>query len=269
VAHQHKADKGKDTDDVLILMTLADVHAHLELIPKQELAGSIQRAKDAGVGTIITQGTDVASNRTALHLSEQFSLVKAALGLYPLSALAMSDAEIEDELAFIMAHSAQIVAIGEIGLDYQETSDRDRQQRIFERQLDLAQELGKPVIVHSRKAEKAVIETLIRMHSRRVILHAFHGNMALVREAVSHGYYFSVPANVLRSSHMQLLVRAAGIGNILTETDTPYLGPHADGKSEPAHVALTVQKIAEILALAAEDVTLNLGRNFDRVFGTG
>jgi TatD DNase family protein len=250
-------------------MTLADVHAHLELIPEQELAGALQRARDAGVGTIITQGTDVASNRAALHLSEQFSLVKAALGLYPISAISMNDAEIEDEMAFIAVNNGRIAAIGEIGLDYQETSDRDRQQRIFERQLDLAQELGKPVIVHSRKAEKEVVDTLARMHCRRVVLHAFHGNMKLVQEAVSHGYFFSVPANVLRSSHMQLLVRVAGIGNILTETDTPYLGPHADGKSEPAHVALAVQKIAEILALAAEDVTLNLGRNFDRVFGNG
>jgi TatD DNase family protein len=250
-------------------MTLADVHAHLELIPEQELAGALQRARDAGVGTIITQGTDVASNRAALHLSEQFSLVKAALGLYPISAISMNDAEIEDEMAFIAVNNGRIAAIGEIGLDYQETSDRDRQQRIFERQLDLAQELGKPVIVHSRKAEKEVVDTLARMHCRRVVLHAFHGNMKLVQEAVSHGYFFSIPANVLRSSHMQSLVRVAGIGNILTETDTPYLGPHADGKSEPAHVALAVQKIAEILALAAEDVTLNLGRNFDRVFGTG
>jgi TatD DNase family protein len=250
-------------------MTLADVHAHLELIPEQELADAIQRAREAGLSTIITQGTDVASNRTALHLSAQFSLVKAALGLYPLSALAMSDAEIEDELAFIMAHSARIVAIGEIGLDYQETSDRDRQQHIFERQLDLAQELGRPVIVHSRKAEKAVVDTLVRMHCRRVVLHAFHGNMKLVQEAVSHGYYFSIPANVMRSSHMQSLVRVAGISNILTETDTPYLGPHPDGKSEPAHVALAVQKIAEILALTAEDVTLNLARNFGSVFGPG
>ena len=137
---------------------------------------------------------------------------------------------------------------------------------MFESQLELARKLDKPVIVHSRKAEKEVVETLISSGCKKVVLHAFHGSMELVKKAIDNGFYFSVPSNILRSEHFQKLVAVTEIKNLLTETDTPYLGPFEDKKSEPAYVEMTVKKIAEIKQISSGEVARQLYQNYRRLF---
>ncbi len=250
-------------------MLLADVHAHLDLIKQEELAAVIHRAVAAGVKVIISNSVDPRSIRKALELQERFGIVKAALGLYPTEAARLSKAAIEGELNFIRSCRDRIVALGEIGLDYQEAkSDRERlqQQQLFERQLELAKQLGKPVIVHSRQAEKGVVETLIRCGCKGVILHAFHGSLKLVQTAAEAGFYITIPTNIRRSSHFQAIVRELPLSRLLTETDAPYLAAEKDGKSEPSHIAATIARIAAIKGLAAEEVANILYSNYQRLF---
>lgn len=250
-------------------MLLADVHAHLDLVKPEELSAVIQRAVAAGVRVIISNSVDPKSIRKVLELQQQFKVVKAALGLYPTEAARLSAAAIEGELNFIRSCSSRIVALGEIGLDYQEAKgDRERlqQQRLFERQMELAKQLGKPVIVHSRQAEKGVVEALIRCGCKKVILHAFHGSLKLVQTAAEAGFYITIPTNIRRSSHFQAIVKQVPLSQLLTETDTPYLAAEKDGKSEPSHIAATVQRIAAIKGITAEEAANILYSNYQRLF---
>ena len=246
-------------------MILTDVHAHLEFF-NEKVDGVVKRAEEAGVKTIITAGIDPATNRQALELAKKYEIVKAAIGLYPIDALKMSEEEIDDELQFIKAHADQIAGIGEIGLDYQETEDRERQQKIFERQIQLAAELDLPIIAHSRKAESAVIATLKRLNASKVVLHAFHGSMALAKEGVDAGFFFSIPANIGRSEHLQRMVSELPLSHMFTETDAPFLAPEKDGQSEPAMVAETVRKIAEIKGTEPEETANMLFQNYQQIF---
>ncbi len=250
-------------------MLLADVHAHLDLIKQEELAAVIYRAVAAGVKVIISNSVDPKSIRKALELQQRFKVVKAALGLYPTEAARLSEAAIEGELNFIRSCRARIVALGEIGLDYQEAkSDRERlqQQQLFERQLELAKQLGKPVIVHSRQAEKGIVEMLIRCGCKAVILHAFHGSLKLAQAAAEAGFYITIPTNIRRSSHFQAIVKQLPLSRLLTETDAPYLAAEKDGKSEPSHIAATVQRIAAIKGITAEETANILYSNYQRLF---
>lgn len=250
-------------------MLLVDVHAHLDLFKEEELAAIIGRAVAAGVKAIINNGIDPESNRKSLQLQQQFPIVRAALGIYPTEAAKLAAAEVESELDFIRGSKNKIVAIGEIGLDYQEAKDekeRQLQQRLFEQQLQLAKAIDKPVIVHSRKAERDVVGTLIRCGCKRVVLHAFHGNMKLVKAAADAGFFITIPTNVGRSSHFKAIVKELPLSRLLTETDAPYLAAERDGRSEPAHIAATVRQISKIKAMDEVEVANMLFSNYQRLF---
>lgn len=250
-------------------MLLVDVHAHLDIFGEEERKEAIERAAAAGVKAIINNGIDAASNRKSLELQQRFKIVKAALGLYPTEAAKLSAAAIQEELCFIRSHKNKIAAIGEIGLDYQEAegdSERQQQQQLFERQLQLAKAIGKPVIVHSRKAEKEVVETLIRCGCKRVILHAFHGSASLVKAAAVAGFYITIPTNIGRSTHFQAIAKMLPLSRLLTETDAPFLAAEKNGKSEPAHVAATIKELARIKGMDAVEVANIIYSNYQRLF---
>ncbi len=252
-------------------MILADVHAHLDIFDAAERKAVVARAAAAGVKVIVTNGIDPLSNRKSLELQQKFKIVKAALGLYPTEAAKLTAAEIEKELQFIR-HSngnGKVAAIGEIGLDYQEATkeeDKRQQQQLFELQLQLAIELGKPVIVHSRKAEKEVVETLVRCGNRKVVLHAFHGSMKLARAAADAGFYITIPTNIRRSSQFQAIAKELPLSRLLTETDAPFLAAEKGQGSEPAHIAATVAKVAAIKGLDEEEVANIIYGNYQRLF---
>ncbi|MBI2142970.1 TatD family hydrolase [Candidatus Woesearchaeota archaeon] len=250
-------------------MLLVDVHAHLDLIEKEKLAAVIERAKAEGVKAIVSNSIGPKSIQKVLELQQRFGIVKAALGLYPTEAARMSAAAIEGELGFIRSCKGKIVAIGEVGLDYQEArseKEREQQQHLFERQLELAKELGKPVIVHSRQAEKRVVEMLISCGCNRVILHAFHGSLKLAQTAAEAGFYITIPTNIRRSSHFQAMVKQLPLSRLLTETDAPYLAAEKDGRSEPSHVAEAVRRIAAIKGVTAEEAANIIYGNYRRLF---
>ncbi len=250
-------------------MLLVDVHAHLDMLKGDEIKAVLNRAAAAGVKAIISNSVDSASMKKSLELQQQFKTVRAALGLYPAEAAKLPAAAIDSCLGFIRSHKDKIVAIGEIGLDWQEAKgddDKERQQQLFERQLELASSIDKPVIVHSRKAEKEVIETLVRCSSKQVVLHAFHGSSGLAKKAVDSGFYFSIPASIVRSSQFQGIVKAVPASRLLTETDAPFLAPVKGRSSEPSDVASTVKAIAEIKGLTAEEAANLIFGNYQRLF---
>ena len=150
---------------------LVDVHAHLHFKEfENDLDEVIGRARNAGVTTIINSGTSSPSNKLSLELSKKYDIVKPSFGLYPIEALSLN---VEKELEYIKKNKNNIIAIGEVGLDYQESEDRKMQKEIFIKIIELAEKIKKPLILHTRKAEADVLEILESAKIKNVILHCF------------------------------------------------------------------------------------------------
>ena len=181
---------------------LADTHAHLDFpqfdADREEV---IERALAAGVGIIVNVGTDLATSRASVALAEQHRAIYAAVGVHPHDAKTVSQREL-GELRELAAHP-QVVAIGEIGLDfYRDLSPRDVQRRVFCQQLALATEMGLPVIIHDREAHSEVRDILrdwvrslpkdLTLARHPGTLHCFSGDLEMARKALDWGFYISV-----------------------------------------------------------------------------
>jgi|TARA_B100001971_G_scaffold193196_1_gene198077 TatD DNase family protein len=254
---------------------LTDTHSHLELF-KDDLDEVLENAKKAGFKAVITAGINPETNRKALKLAKKYDIIQCSLGVYPRSALKretkdgefplkLEEFDVLKEIDFIKANKDNIVAIGEIGLDF--VNGRDEGQiEDFKEMLKLAEELKKPVIVHSRKAEEECIEILESFKLKKVIMHCFCGKKKLVKRIQENGWYFSIPAIVVRTQQFQELVKEVPLSQLFTESDAPYLSPYKDKRNEPAFITETIKKIAEIKRMDEQEVVNNIYMNFGRVF---
>ena len=246
---------------------LYDAHAHLDLIDVESLPKLIGNAKKNNVKYIITQSVSIDSFKNNLKIYEKYpEILKLSIGLYPEETLKEED--FVEMKKLIAKNKKEIFAMGEIGMDFSgEKPDKDLQKRIFVKQLNLAQELNLPVSIHTRKAEKEVIEILRNYPNLKKILHCFSGNFKLIKEAKEIGCYFSIPTNVVRSQHFQKMLEVLPKEIILTETDSPYLSPHANTTNEPSFIVETIKMISLIWKEPVEKVELKLENNFKQVYG--
>lgn len=248
-------------------MTFIDVHAHLDFYSDEEIEKYIENARKAGVKIIVNSGVDVKRNRKTLELAEKYPEVKISLGLYPIDALSMTEKEIDSEIDFIRKNKNKIVWIGEIGLDYKESQDKEKQKKIFQKLIDLAKEINKPILVHTRKAEAECIDFLEqnKMKNKQVIMHGCTGKLSLIKKIIENGWYLTIPTNVKNSEHFQKVVELAPITQLLCETDTPFLHPDKLKNNEPANVIAAYQKIAEIKRISLKEAETQVEDNYSRI----
>ena len=244
---------------------MIDTHAHLDACADPP-ADVVARARAAGVGRILTVGTSVDGSRAALALAEGHDEVFAILGIHPHEA---AHANGVDELRPLLGHE-RAVAVGETGLDfYRDYAPRDRQRELFERHLELARELRKPVVVHNRAADTEVLAELARFDGV-VVLHCFSYPGAL-RTALERGYYVSFAGNVTYKNAADLRVAATQVpaDRLLTETDSPYLSPQpVRGKpNEPANVVHTLSALADVRGDDVGELEAQIDANAARAFG--
>ena len=238
---------------------MIDTHAHLDGCesPPEEL---VARAREAGVERVITVGSGIDSCRVALAIAERETGVFAALGIHPHQA-GGEEGERLGELAELLIHDSA-VAVGETGLDfYRDWAPPERQRTLFAAQLELASELGKPVVIHNRDADSETVEMLAGFEGT-VILHCF-SSPALLDPAIERGYYVSFAGNVTYPSAEELREAAKRVPpeRILAETDSPYLAPvpRRGRPNEPANVVHTIAALAQA---RGEDV-VELGDRID------
>jgi TatD DNase family protein len=243
-----------------------DTHAHLEACadPPHEVVG---RARTAGVRRILAVGSTIETCRSALAVTESEDGVFAILGIHP------HEAEREggrlDELRSLLAHP-RAVAVGETGLDfYRDRAPRDRQLEVFEAELALATELGKPVVIHTRAADDATVEAL-EPFGGTVVLHCF-SSPTLLPVALERSYYVSFAGNVSFPNASQLRLAATQVPaeRILAETDSPYLAPQpVRGRpNEPAYVLHTLAVLAGARGEDAADLEAQIEANAVAAFG--
>ena len=252
-------------------MELFDAHAH---IASADFAGDLPevlaRAEAVGVRGIVAVGETLEEAEQTLALANRHALVKPAAGLYPtVLDLDAADAVVE----FIRRHAAQLVALGEVGLDHwvaKEEAEWKIQEEILGRFVALSNELRLPLNVHSRSAGRRCIAFLRERGARHVLLHAFDGKAGAAADGVEAGFFFSIPPSVVRSAQKQKLVRSLPLECVLLETDSPVLGPDPGVRNEPMNVMIACQAVAELKGIAPEDVaritTENARRLFPRAF---
>jgi len=246
-----------------------DSHAHLDMIerPTTEVVAD---AEQAGVHRVLTIGIDGSSCRVALQLAEDFPQVRVAIGRHPNAATGF-DAADRAELAALAAHH-DCAAIGETGLDYyREGAPKPDQARAFTAQLELARELDKPVVIHTRAAEDDTLD-LLATHADglRVILHCF-SMPGRLDECLARGYWISFAGNVTFPKAPELREAAARVPahRLLVETDSPFLAPQpVRGKpNEPRHVVATARVVAEARGVDFATVEADVERNAAALFG--
>jgi TatD DNase family protein len=267
---------------------LIDVHCHLDhYMYKKDLKDVLARAQKLGI-KVIAAGIDSYTNKLCLEIAEKYNNVFVSFGFYPADSLDREgyyeenpDAKItnvdeEIELIRKQKDNKKFVAIGEVGLDLFTGKDIEKQKQDFRKLIQLAIELDKPIVIHSRDAEAEALTVLEEYTSKikpqKVILHCFSGKKALIREAVKKGYCFSIPTNIVRSSSFKQLVKIAPIEQIFTETDGPYLSPFKNedksfNRNEPANIVESIKVIAEVKQISQKDAEKALEDNFKRVFG--
>lgn len=247
---------------------LVDTHAHLDLLA-EPLDIVLKRAAAAQVKLVISVADTVAAAQKAINFALKYKNVKATVGVHPHEAQTFNG-EVLKELCGL-AQQPEVVAIGEIGLDFfKRYASRWRQEEAFKAQLHLAKKLNLPVIIHCREAYEELAEILSHFLPHPFVIHCFTGSLAEAVVLLSLGGLLSFtgiitfkPAAALRE-----VVKQVPLEKMLLETDAPYLTPHPyRGKlNEPAFVRYTALKVAEIkqvdLATVAEQTTLNASRFF-------
>lgn len=265
-------------------MNLIDVHCHLSFDRfKEDLDSVVKRAKDSNVKFIVSSGVGPKTNREVLDLSKKYKgIVFCSFGIYPVDAVApliktpsddvARDIEIFDvdtELKWIEEHKTEMVAIGEVGLDYKmvvEEDARESQRDIFRKIITLAKKINKPLVIHSRNGEEDVLKILKEENFNKAVMHCFSGKKRLIKEGVTQGVYFSVPPVITRLEHFKTLVEIVPLTQILTETDAPYLSPVAQTRNEPANVTITIKEIAKIKGISESEVADQIYKNAKTLF---
>jgi len=246
-----------------------DSHTHLDSCapPNAELVAA---AREAGVTRILTVGMDEETNRSALRAAEEFPEVHAAIGRHPNAATGF-DAAAFDDLVELAKHP-RCAAIGETGLDdFRDYAPRADQERAFVAQMELAHEVAKPLVIHTRAAEDDTIR-MLKDHADGldVILHCF-SMPDRWEECAAQGWWFSFAGNVTYPKAQDLAHAAARVpaDRLLVETDAPYLSPQVVRKdrNRPDHVVHTARFVAECRGLSYEDLDALVTANAATLFG--
>jgi TatD DNase family protein len=237
------------------VLELFDAHTHIDMkYFNNDRERVIQRAKDAGLVGMVTCSIGSASFRRTLGIVEKhhgFVHHSAGCGV---SQLTMDEAE--KIVTLTRKYAKEIVAVGEVGLDYHWVKDaqsRKNQEPLFQMFIELAKELELPIVIHSRKAEAEATEILEKNFSGNVLMHCFDGPPAVAKKVVDNGWYITLPANFGKYRNRKDAAEKVPLDQILLETDGPYLSPTTD-RNEPANILYGVESLSKLLDLPDEEV---------------
>jgi len=242
-----------------------DAHSHIDLL--KNIPEIISNAKKENV-KIITAGIDISSNRKILDIKKENPEIEICLGIYPTETLKLSDKEIDSEIEFIKNNKEKIIGIGEVGLDLKENSTEtlEKQKENLSKFINLAKELNKPIIIHSRKAEEDCINLLENFNYNKIVMHCFSGKFKLIKKIIENKWMITIPTSVKNSQHFQKVIEITPIENLLCETDSPYLHPDKKFPNEPKNVIESYKKISEIKQIPIENVEKILEENYANFF---
>ena len=251
-------------------MPYIDTHCHLDHHFDLSAAEQVRRARDAGVTTMITVGTDMASSLQSLETARRFDGVHAAVGIHPNDAMEATPRVLE--VIEGLAADPACVAVGETGLDYyRDYTTPAQQDASFRAHIDIAKRTDRALVIHCRDAWADVLRVLDEEGPpERVVLHCFSGDVEVVGTCSERGFFTSFAGNVTFKNAGALREAAAAVPRhlLLTETDSPYLTPHPHrGRAnDPSYVVLTLRTLSELHAVPEQELADLVAANAARAF---
>ena len=256
---------------------IVDSHCHLDDRAFDEDRDAVlARAAEAGVGAMLTIGTGDGPPGldVAIRVADRYEMVYATVGVHP------HDAAKADEAAFkkiqeLLQHP-KVLALGEIGLDFHyDNSPRERQKEVFIRQMEIAREAGKPIVIHTRDAwddTMALLDEHWASSEQGCLLHCFSGNEEQAKQAVARDFHVAYGGvlTFFKADEVRAGSAHVPLDRILVETDAPYLTPAPYRKirrNEPCYVVHTAQRLAELKGLSYGEVAGRTTHNFCNFFG--
>ncbi|MDD4990546.1 MAG: TatD family hydrolase [Candidatus Pacebacteria bacterium] len=247
---------------------LIDSHSHLDFEEfDQDCELVIRRAFDSGVKMIINIGAGLESSKKSIALAEKYENIYATVSLHPIDV----DKEEFNEVSFLeLARHPKVVAIGETGLDYYHSSDKDKQKLVFKKLVALGAQVKKPIIIHSREADEDILSMLKEMElpKSRGVIHCFGRGYEMAKKFLDLGFLISYTGNITYNSERQSSIKNVPLEKIMVETDCPFLAPapFRGQRNEPSYVKFVAEKIAAIKSLNFEEVAEQTSRNCVKLF---
>ena len=251
-----------------------DCHAHLEPFTDAEVGEILDRAEQVGVRAVISAGTTIQSSERSLELSEKYEPFFSGVGIHPMDIPEPFTDTTYETLRDMALSTEKVLVISEVGLDFMEGApDRAIQYPAFREQIRLARELRLPVVFHSRESHDEAFRVLREERAYEVggIMHYFQGDYDTARRIIDLGFYVSLARPLLRLTHLQQAAAKIPLENIVLETDAapqPFKAKR-ENWTEPRHVAVVAQTLAELKGIEVEEVEEITTRNMRRVLGDG
>ncbi len=255
---------------------LIDSHCHLDMLaPVKEsgsVAGVVAEAAAAGVEHLLSIGVTLDAFPAMKAMCAPFSQISLSVGVHPLH----DEGAWDQPTALKLARDPQVVAIGETGLDYfYAPATRERQQHYFAEHVQLARQVNKPLIIHTRDARADTLAILREQQADEVggVLHCFTEDWAMAKAAIELGFYVSISGIVTfrNADALREVVRQLPLERLLVETDSPYLAPvpYRGKENSPAYVREVAAFVADLKGVPLELLAAQTSDNFRRLFGVG
>ncbi|XP_066560539.1 putative deoxyribonuclease tatdn3 isoform X2 [Amia ocellicauda] len=258
---------------------LIDCHCHLSAVEFcEDIEDVIMRAKEVGINSVISVTEEANDFERVIHLSKSYpGVVAPCLGIHPIQCWGSQEQrsvrlqDLDSALPLFQKYRDEIVAVGEIGLDFTpwyapHAEHRDEQEAVFRRQLEISKALDLPVNVHSRSAAKVTIAVLKEEGIQQALLHNFAGKPSVAMEGVQAGYFFSFPPAVSRNEQRVKLIKQIPLEHICLETDSPALGPDKQARNEPQNITISCEYIARVKGITPKKVADVTTQNALRLF---
>jgi TatD DNase family protein len=253
---------------------MIDVHCHLEQKDYDKYRDEIIEKCKKELKAVITSCAHPRDFDLTLQLTEKYkNFVIACYGIHPEYIKEVSEKEIDEFLDLLVENKDKIVAIGETGLDFwwaKEEEWKQKQRELFIRLIELAKELKKPLIVHSREAYEETIKILEQEDAKEVDMHMF-GDHHLTKRVVDNGWFISINTIILKSKSHKKIARDCPLERLMLETDAPWLSPKKllegiEDRNDSTSIKVVAEKIAEIKKVSFEEVWRKCGENAVKFF---
>ena len=263
------------------LPELFDAHTHLAscgATGPEQIREIMDRAAAVGVHQVCTVGDDLAESVQALEAAHADERVWAACAVHPTRAAELFEDGVQDRLRELVA-DPRCVAVGETGLDTywirqepERTAPLDVQEEALRWQMELAAEVGKPLMIHNREADEDLLRVLADApEDLRIMLHCFSSPLAVAQEAIERGYWLSFCGNVTfrRNGELREAARICPADRLLLETDAPFMTPEPfrGSRNEPAFVGYTARCVADVRKVTPEVLGAQVTRNARDLYG--
>jgi len=248
-------------------MQLIDTHCHLDRDTfRKDRLEVIEHCRELGINKIVVPAIEMAGWLQLLMLCETQAGLYPALGLHPMFISSHKDKDIKLLEKWIQDHYKQVIAVGEIGLDYYDKQlDRKRQQILFEAQLDIAQQADLPVILHVRKAHDRIIKTLKKFKVKGGIIHAYSGSEQQAAKYIDMGFKLGFGGSVTyeKAKRIHRLAVNLPLDSIVLETDAPdmVVSAHQGGRNSPEYLVDVLASLVELRDESAEDIASQTTQN--------